>query len=73
METLKNFVAMAGTQKNAAQLAGIHESVLSRILSGKAALTLAVARRIESASEGRFLATELLGLNTAHAKRRKVA
>lgn len=62
METLKTFVAMAGTQKRAAHLAGIHESVLSRILSGKASLTLAVARRIEAASAGRCLVADLLEL-----------
>ena len=62
METLKTFVAMCRTQKRAAQVAGIHESVLSRILSGKASLTLAVARRIETASEGRFSVADLLEL-----------
>ena len=62
MHTLNDFVGWAGTQRKAAELAGLHESSFSRILSGRTALTVAVAKRIEQATDGRYLAADLLGL-----------
>lgn len=62
MHTLHDFTAWAGSQRKAAHYAGVHESSFSRILSGRAALTVAVAKRIERATDGRYLAADLLGL-----------
>ena len=63
MNTLQDFVEWAGTQRKAAQLAGLHDSTFSRVLAGRVALTVAVAKRIEQATDGRYLAADLLGLS----------
>lgn len=60
MKTFADFVEWAGTQKRAAELAGMSESLVSRILSGERPLLPEHAARIERATDGLYRADELL-------------
>lgn len=60
MTSFLDFVAWAGTQRRAAELIGISESMVSLILSGKRPLLPKHVIRIERASDGLFRADDLL-------------
>lgn len=60
MKTFPDFVAWAGTQKRAAELLDVSESLVSRILSGERPLLPEHAVAAERASDGLYRADELL-------------
>lgn len=62
-QTLYNeAVASLGTDRAAAAALGVSASLLSLIRTGERRLTLDVARAVEQATAGRYLAADLLGL-----------
>ncbi|MDE2473290.1 MAG: hypothetical protein KGL35_32435 [Bradyrhizobium sp.] len=73
MKSFCDFVQWAGGVRKAAALIGRSPATVSRVSNGLQTLELEVAREVERVSEGRYRAADLLGLNTAPAKRRKVA
>lgn len=60
MATFIDFVTWAGTQRRAAEMIGLSESMVSLILSGKRALLPKYATRAERASGGLYRADDLL-------------
>lgn len=60
MATFIDFVTWADTQRRAAEMIGLSESMVSLILSGKRALLPEHAIRAERASEGLYRADDLL-------------
>ena len=59
MPSFLDFVTWAGTQRNAASLIGLSESMVSLILNGKRSLLPEHAVRIERATEGLYRADDL--------------
>lgn len=60
MTSFQDFVAWVGTQRQAAEMIGLSESMVSLILNGKRPLLPEHAIRAERASEGLFRADDLL-------------
>lgn len=60
MKTFTDFVAWAGSQKRAAELLSVSESLVSRILSGERELLPEHAAEAERVSDGLYRADELL-------------
>jgi DNA-binding transcriptional regulator YdaS (Cro superfamily) len=60
MATFIDFVAWAETQRRAAEMIGLSESMVSLILSGKRSLLPEHAIRAERASKGLYRADDLL-------------
>lgn len=54
MNTIRDFIDWAGSQRRAADLLEMSEAQVSRIANGKRAITPSVALRIEQVSDGRF-------------------
>jgi DNA-binding transcriptional regulator YdaS (Cro superfamily) len=60
MDTFEDFVAWAGTQKQAGDLIGVNASMVSLILSGKRTLQPEHAIKAERASGGLYRADDML-------------
>jgi DNA-binding transcriptional regulator YdaS (Cro superfamily) len=60
MTTFRDFVAWAGSQRQAAELLGLSDSMVSLILNGKRPLKPQHAIRAEQVSGGFFRADDLL-------------
>lgn len=60
MKSFADFVTWAGTQKRAAELLDVSESLVSRILSGERALLPEHAVAVERVTDSLYRADELL-------------
>ena len=68
MHTFVDFVAWAGGTRKAARLLNTSAPKISRIKTGVQPLDVDVAKAAERASDGRYLAADLLGLTTSNDK-----
>ena len=62
---VRQFVAWAGTQRKAAELLGLDESMVSLLVAGKRNVTPAVALKAEQVSAGQFRKEVLVWGETA--------
>ena len=61
---LQAFVAECGGKRQAAEKANLGYELLRKMVRGERSVSLTSARRIERASQGRYRAADLLGLDT---------
>ena len=64
LELYNEAIEHLGKPRNAAKALGVSYALLYLIASGRKGLSLRVAKAIERATRGRYLAADLLGLTT---------